>query len=238
MRNEVDLVSAWGSIWTAVCKHSSGCLAPRAGTNPCQPTHSRNKIPQGRSAISNENYCSYQASVICAGSPLRDSTVQHQAGQCTGGMVEPFLWRVVAHWVESRLSLSVPGLQQSLRIPKFAFSPFFLVHEHFLTLPGWHPALASGDTEMPWFRGEWAGSPSQVKARRGIPALQNQIDAPCSRESAAQLFSSHLDRLSMFSYHSFFTTDVNFENKNKNKQANKPIKKKKKTHRNKTPEKK
>lgn len=57
---------------------------------------------------------------------LPDRQGRHQAGQCTGGMFEPLPLPALAHCVESRLHLSVPGLQQSLGIPNFAFSPFSL----------------------------------------------------------------------------------------------------------------
>lgn len=134
----------------------------------------------------------------------------HQVGQCACGTLQPLPRQAVAHPVESRLYLSVPGLQQSLRIPNSALSPF----SPFIIIL-WHPR---GDSQ-PWrqvvqrspeSQGAASGisrsdprSPTWGKTTQETLHLQNRrlIDSPCSRECAAQLFNSHLGHLSMFSYH-------------------------------------
>lgn len=73
---------------------------------------------------------------------LQPGSWWHQAGQCACGTLEPLPRQTVAHTVESRLYLSVPGLQQSLTIPNSSFSCFCLLiiiprHPHGVIQP-WH----------------------------------------------------------------------------------------------------
>lgn len=103
-------------------------------------------------------------------------------------------------------------LQESLRIPNSAFSPFSL----FIVIR-WHPcsdSLSCHQTAQRFPKLQVAASGISTsdphssaweKSRQETLVLQNWwlIDSPCSREFPVQLSNSHLSHLSLFSYHRF-----------------------------------
>lgn len=136
-------------------------------------------------------------------------------------MFEPLPWPAVAHCAESRLICQFQVYSRASGYPILPFLPFPCS----LAFPdsprvtsslstGWH-----GNALIQREHPEWSGSPPQRKTRQRIPGLKNQqlIDSPCSRESASQVFSSHLGHLSMLFLLQFLSTEVNFEKKPQNK---------------------